>query len=441
MNHAIAQQFTARSLIQFALPTTIMMIFVSLYTIVDGMFVSRFVGPDALSALNIVYPFTSVLLAVSIMFGTGGSAIVAKRMGEGDYDSACRIFTWLTLCLLAMGTVLALCGLLWIGPLVRLLGADEALAPMCIQYLGTLLLFTPAYVLQLLFQTYFVTAGKPKLGLTLTVLAGVTNAVLDYVFMVPCGMGVLGAALATAIGYLIPSVSGILFFCQKRHVLHFARPALDWRALGQACANGSSEMVTNLSTSVTTLLFNLMMMRYLGTSGVAAITAVMYCQFLLTSLYMGFSIGTAPVVSYNYGSQDTAQLRRLFRICIRCILVSSCLIFAAALLLAPAISALFMRRGTEAYAFMLRGFYLCAPFFLCAGVNIYASAYFTALGNGLVSALISFSRTFLFLVPGILLLPYALGADGIWCAIPAAEVVSLVVSISFLLWGRRRYGY
>ncbi len=441
MHPAISREFHFGSLLRFALPTVIMMIFMSMYTIVDGIFVSRFVGTDALSATNIVYPALNLGLAVAIMLSTGGSAIVARKLGEGDPQGARESFALIVAAGVAAGAVIGVLGLAFLEPLCSMLGANGRLMADCKAYLGTLMLFVPASVLQILFQSFFVTAGRPGLGLGLTIAAGISNAVLDYLLIVPAGMGITGAAVATAIGWCIPALAGVAYFLFSQNPLRFARPKLDWRTLGESCFNGSSEMVTNISTGVTTFLFNILMLRYLGEDGVAAITIVLYAQFLLTALYLGFSMGVAPVVSFNYGSGNTLQLKRLFKICALFIGGSSAVVFGVSLLLAGPLVGVFSPPGTAVYEIGREGFLLFSLSFLFAGVNIFASAFFTALSNGRVSAAISFLRTFGFLIVALVLLPKAVGVTGIWLAVPFAELATAGVAALFLWRSREAYRY
>ena len=323
----------------------------------------------------------------------------------------------------------------------RLLGASDALLSYCTDYLRILLLFAPASILQLLFQSFFVTAGRPGLGLGLTVCSGLTNAVLDYAFIVPLDMGITGAALATAAGYCVTALAGVGFFALRGKGLRFRRPRWESRMLLYACGNGSSEMVTNLSNAVITFLFNQLMLSLLGEDGVAAITIVLYAQFLLTALYMGFSMGVAPVISFNYGAANHARLQRVFRCCLGFIALSSALVFGASLGLAELVVAVFSPAGTAVHTIALDGFYKFAPAFLFAGLNLFASALFTALSDGLVSAVISFARTFSFLLLALLLLPGVLGVDGVWIAVPFAELACWALSIGFLAAKRNKYHY
>ncbi|MDL2252596.1 MATE family efflux transporter [Ruminococcaceae bacterium OttesenSCG-928-I18] len=442
MKNSLARNFNLRSLLFFALPTIVMMVFMSLYTMVDGVFVSRFVGTDALSAVNIVFPLVSVVIAVGIMLATGASAILAKEMGQGQDTLSRKHFSFIILVGLVLGLLISVAGFLFLPEMLLLLGANEVLYTLCHEYTWVLLWFVPMAVLQMLFQTLFVTAGRPGLGLIVTVAGGVANIVLDYVFIVPMGMGISGAALATGIGYSIPAVFGVFYFALNRKgTLYFVKPVFDGKMLLKSCTNGSSEMVTNLSTAVTTYLFNILMLRYVGEDGVAAITIVLYAQYLLTAVFLGYSTGIAPVVSYNFGSRNTNQLKKVFKISLLFIGVVSLLTFAMAHLFSRVITGVFTPPGTAVFELTISGFHIFAFAFLFMGVNIFASALFTALSNGKVSALLSFVRTFVFIVAALLLLPQVIGLTGIWLAIPLAEGLGLFFSLVFLGKKRKGYGY
>lgn len=442
MNNPLARTFTAASLLRFALPNIVMMVFMSLYTIVDGMFISRFVGTLALSAINMAYPLNSLELAVGIMLATGGSAVIARELGEGRAEDARRDFSCIVAVSLALGILFLAAGLLFLDPILHLLGTSQAQMPYCRDYTHILMLFAPAFFLQTAFQTLFVTAGRPGLGLGLTVAGGLANIVLDCLFMGPLGMGVTGAAAATVIGYCIPAVAGTVFFLRNRGgTLYFTSFRPRWRMLAQTCGNGSSEMVTNIANAVTTLLFNLIFLEFWGEDGVASITIVMYFQFVLTAVFFGFSMGVAPVVSYKYGAQDTAQLKRIVRSCLLFIAACSLGAYVLARLTIGLCLVLFTGADTAVYAITMEGFPLYAVSFLFIGTGIFASALFTALSNGTVSAVISFARTFVFLVGMLLTLPRLLGEPGIWLAVPAAELLGLGVSLFFLIRCRRRYEY
>ncbi len=441
MSNSIAKDFKFFSLLRFALPTMVMMIFMSLYSIVDGIFISRLLGTNALSAANIVYPVISIVFAVGIMLSTGGSALIAKKLGEEKEREAREDFSFLTLVSFLFGIAILLIGNIFIEPIVRALGSTDALLPYCVDYLSVSLLLAPAAMLQMMFQTFFVTAGKPLIGLMLTISGGVANMILDYLFMGPFNMGISGAALATGIGELIPAVIGLFYFLFTRHSLYLTKPVVRFQVLKESCFNGSSEMVTNLSTAVVTYLFNITMLKFLGEPGVAAITIVLYGQFLFNALYMGFSMGVAPVISYNHGSQNLPLLKRIFKICIGFISISSILITIMALVSSPVIVEIFTPIGSATYDIAKTGFFLFSINYIFAGINIYSSSMFTAFSDGKVSALISFVRTFVLIVLNILLLPYLIGVNGVWLAVPAAEFMTLFLSVYLFYKKRDVYHY
>lgn len=441
MSNSIAKDFKFFSLLRFALPTMVMMIFMSLYSIVDGIFISRLLGTNALSAANIVYPVISIVFAVGIMLSTGGSALIAKKLGEGKEREAREDFSFLTLVSFLFGIAILLIGNIFIEPIVRALGSTDALLPYCVDYLSVSLLLAPAAMLQMMFQTFFVTAGKPLIGLMLTISGGVANMILDYLFMGPFNMGISGAALATGIGELIPAVIGLFYFLFTRHSLYLTKPVVRFQVLKESCFNGSSEMVTNLSTAVVTYLFNITMLKFLGEPGVAAITIVLYGQFLFNALYMGFSMGVAPVISYNHGSQNLPLLKRIFKICIGFISISSILITIMALVSSPVIVEIFTPIGSATYDIAKTGFFLFSINYIFAGINIYSSSMFTAFSDGKVSALISFVRTFVLIVLNIILLPYLMGVNGVWLAVPVAEFMTLFLSVYLFYKKRDVYHY
>lgn len=441
-HNGIAQEFNLISLLRFVAPTVVMLVFMSLYQMVDAVFVSKFVGENALSALNIVYPFPSIVIAVSIMLATGGSAIIARNMGEGKEKEAKENFSFIVLVGAVIGVAIATAGILFIEPLIYMLGATPSLYDYCYEYLFILVLSVPLSVFQMLFQSFFVTAGKPHLGLTLTVLGGVSNIVLDYVFIVLCGFGVSGAALATSIGYSIPGLFGLIYFAVSRKgTLYFVKPVFRWGVLFKCCINGSSEMVNNLAVAVTTFLFNVLMLKYAGEAGVAAITIVLYAQFLMTSAFMGFSSGIAPVVSFNYGSGNVRQLKKIFKISVWVITVVSAAVFAIAETCSDVVIMVFTPAGSEVFGLTKYGFAIFSFSFLCTGMNIFASALFTAFSNGKISAILSFLRTFVFLTACLLFLPLFWGVDGIWLAVPVAEVMALFVSVYYLVRFKKVYQY
>lgn len=440
-NAALDRSWSAGSLLRFALPTVVMMLFMGLYTVVDTIFVAQFVNTDALSAINIVCPLINVTVGLGTMIATGGNALISRKMGMGELQEAREDFTSLILLGAAAGLLLLLAGTLWADRIIYALGASERLFPYCKDYLLILLLFLPANMLQTLFSNLFVTAGRPGLGFGLSLLAGGANILLDYLFIVLCGLGIRGAALGTGFGYLIPAVAGIVCFSRPGGTLFFTRPRWRWETIGESCLNGSSEMVSQLAAAVTTFLFNRAMMDLLGEDGVAAITILIYAQFLLSTLFIGYSMGVAPVIGFLYGKGDAVQQRRVFRISLRFILGASGLVFALSLFGGAHIVGLFADRTSPVYGIAAEGFTIFSFSFLFCGLNIFTSALFTALSNGRVSALLSFLRTFGLLSGGILLLPRLWGLTGVWLAVPMAEGIMSLVSAACLVCYRKKYSY
>ncbi len=439
----LARDFSIWSLLEFAFPTIMMMLFMGLYTIVDTIFVSQCVDIYALSALNIVCPVINLMVGAGTMLATGGSAIVARKMGAGDMAGARRDFTLIIGAGAGLGLLVAGFGIMFLDQIIRGLGASELLFPYCKEYLFVLLLFAPAGMLQVLFQNLMVTAGRPGVGMLLGISAGAVNILGDYLFMVPMGMGIRGAALGTGLGYLLPAIAGILFFTlgkrsgraspwgenQKQPMLYFCRPVLDIPLLAESCFNGSSEMVSQSASAVTTFFFNRTMMRLEGEAGVAAVTIMIYTQFLLTTLYIGFSMGVAPVISYNYGKGDRIRLKKIFRMCVGFLVPVSVLLCSMAFASGPMLSACFAKKGTVVYTIAQNGFRIFPLSFLFCGMNIFISAAFTALSNGKLSAVLSFLRTFGLVLVMLLVLPEFLGVNGVWLAVPMAELVTMIVAV------------
>lgn len=425
---SIGKTFTPVSLLKFALPSMVMMVFLSLYTIVDGIFISRFAGSEALSASNIVYPVYSLLLAMGIMLATGGSAIVARKLGEGKRQEAMEDFSMIVCAGLLTSILLMMVSVPLAESISRLLGSNDALLPYCVDYLTIMMMFGPACMLQSLYQSFLVTAGKSGLAMVLTITAGITNAILDYVFMAVFGWGIRGAALATGIGQMIPAVCGTLFFLFVKKELYFVKIRFRAKSLLQTCSNGSSEMVSNLSNAVITVLFNLILMRIAGADGVAAITIILYGQFLFGSLYMGFSIGVAPIFSFRLGAGHREELRKLNRICRAFILLSSLVIAGISFAGADIIVRTFVGAESRTYELTVSGFAIFSISYLFMGFNVYSSALFTALSDGKNSAIISFCRTFVLILLSLLTLPALLGITGVWLAIPAAEFLTFFLS-------------
>lgn len=428
----LGQDFTVRSLLRFALPTIVTMLFMGLYTIGDTIFVSRFVNTDALSAVNIVTPVVNLIVGLGTMLAAGGSAIAARRMGAGETETASQDFTLIIFCGAALGILISLAGTVFLDGIVWKLGASGALYPYCREYLFILLLFTPASMLQVLFQNLIITAGRPGFGMVLSIGAGAANAVLDYIFMVPLDMGIAGSALGTGMGYLIPAAVGLGFFLSGKGTLRFTKPAFRPMVIMESCANGCSELVSQAAAAVTTFLFNRTMLRLLGEAGVAAVTIMIYTQFLLTAFFTGFSMGIAPILSYNYGRRDSPRLRKLLGISLRFITAASVLTFIVSMACGPLLTGIFSPPGTAVYHIAREGFLIFPVSFLFCGVNIFASSAFTALSDGRRSAFISFLRTFGLITLFLLALPKVLGVTGVWLAVPAAEFLTVLVSAALL---------
>ena len=428
----LSQDFTIKSLLKFAFPTILMMIFMGLYTIIDTIFVARFIDTNALSALNIVCPVINLIVGLGTMLATGGSAIIARKMGAGKHTRASQDFTLIVGVGVLLGILITILGTVFIDQLIFGLGASSILFSYCREYLFILLLFTPVSILQVLFQNLIVTAGHPGIGMVLGVSAGVANIFLDYVFMVSLQMGIKGAALGTGIGYMIPAIIGLLFFSIRKGNLYFKKPVIDLFILAESCMNGFSEMISQMATAVTTFLFNRIMMRLLGENGVAAITIVIYTQFLLSALYIGFSMGVAPIISYNYGKQDEKQLKNVFSISMRFILFISISVFAIAFIFGSPLVCIFSEKGTSVYEIARKGFLIFPFSFLFSGLNIFTSATLTALSNGKLSAILSFLRTFGLITVLLLILPNLFGVMGVWFAVPIAELLTMIVALIFL---------
>lgn len=435
----LGQDFTICSLLRFALPTIITMLFMGLYTIGDTIFVSRFVDTNALSAMNIVTPIVNIIVGLGTMLATGGSAIVAREMGAGEEKSASQDFTLIIVCGVALGFLIAIIGSIFIDDMIRGLGASELLFLYCKEYLVILLLFTPASMLQVLFQNLIITAGHPGFGMALSIGAGAINVLLDYIFMVPLDMGISSSALGTGIGYFIPTVAGFGFFLEGKGNMRFEKPVFRPAVLIESCTNGCSEMVSQAAAAVTTFLFNRIMIRLLGENGVAAITILIYSQFLLTTLYIGFSMGVAPIISYHYGSRNNARLKKVFHICLRFIVTVSVLVFVVSIVSGSWLVSVFSSVGTAVYNIAREGFFIFSFSFLFCGLNIFSSSAFTALSNGKISAAISFLRTFGLLTLLLLVLPEIIGVTGVWLAVPIAEFLTMLIAIGFLLKNKQKY--
>ena len=443
MRIQLSEHFTYRKLLRFTLPSVIMMVCTSIYGVVDGVFVSNFVGSDAFAAVNLIMPFLMVLGAVGFMLGTGGSALVAYTLGAGNEKRANEIFSLLIYVLIGLGAVFTIGGIALLTPMSRLLGASDALLSYCTDYLRILLLFAPASILQLLFQSFFVTAEKPHLGFWFTVGAGCTNMVLDVLMVGIWGWGVEGAAIATFISQLVGGVLPVFYFIDRSNTsrLHLCKTSFYSKVLRDACINGSSELMTNLSMSLVNILYNYQLLRLAGENGVAAYGVIMYAAFLFVAVFVGYAVGSAPIVSFHYGARNHAEVHNLYRKSLRLIAVVAVTLTLASMFIIPCVARIFVGYDAKLLALTSRAFRLYALSFLIMGFNVYASSFFTALGDGVTSALISFLRTLAFQVIAILLLPLLLGIDGIWLAVTAAELAALAVSAAMLLTKDKVFHY
>ena len=435
-------KFNYKRLIRFVLPSIVMMVFSSIYGVVDGLFVSNFVGKTAFASVNIIFPFIMIISTIGFMIGTGGSALVAKIYGEGDIKRANRVFSFLVYTTIVLGATFSVLGIIFIRPIAVLLGAEGEMIDICVTYGRIILSSLTAWMLQNVFQSFCVTAEKPTFGLVIMIAAGVTNMVLDFLFIAVFKWGVVGAALATATSQVVGGIVPFIYFAfPNNSILKLTKCSIDLKALGKTLTNGSSELMTNVSMSLVNILYNYKLMQNIGENGVAAYGVIMYVSFIFISIYIGYSIGTAPIISYNYGAKNSTELKNVFKKSLVIMTASSVALTVLAELLSPVLSGIFVGYDIELYELTRRAFVIYSLSFIFAGFSIYASSFFTALGNGLVSAIISFLRTLVFQVVAVLLLPLILGNDGIWYSIVAAELASLIVCVIFLIKMRRRYQY
>lgn len=442
MKIQLSSHFTYKTLFYFCISPIIMMIFTSIYGVVDGFFISNFVGKVPFAAVNLVMPFIMILGSVGFMIGTGGSALIAKTLGEGNQERANHYFTMLIKLTIITGVLLSLAGIVFMRPISYLLGATDAMIEDCVVYGRMVLLFNTAFMLQNVFQTLLSTAEKPKLGLAITASAGVTNMVLDALFIVVFKWGVAGAALATGIGQCIGGILPFLYFIRPNSSrLQIKNAKMDARILLKACGNGSSELMSNISTSLISVIYNLQLLKFAGENGVAAYGTIMYVQFIFIAVFIGYTIGTAPVISYHYGAGNHKELKNLLRKSLLIVIAAGIAMMGIAWALAGPLSRIFVGYDVELFALTKHAFRMFAFSFILAGANIFCSSFFTALNNGAVSAAISFLRTLVFQVISVLALPVFLGLDGIWYSITVAEVLAFAVSCIFLMVNRRKYHY
>ena len=443
MSNSLTQQHTAKSLLLFALPTIVMMVFMSMYIMIDGMFVSNFVSPDALAGLNLVVPFTTFLASAAVLAGAGGSVVISRKLGGGKDKEAKEEFSAIVLMTVLFGAVVSVLGLIFADPVLDLLGTTPSLYQVAYDYYSVLVLFAIPTLLQVQFQYFFVAAGAPTLGMVCVIAGGVTHIILDYVFIILFGMDISGAALATGIGYSVPSVVGLTWFAfNRRGILSFTAPRIRLETLRECAINGSGNTIINIAGGVVTLLFNRNIVVYLHEIGISAASIVLYARFMLNSVISGYSSGVAPVISFNYGRKDHTQVKFLFRTSLKAVLAGSALVFLASLLLRDGIVSLFASGEPELAQLARRGIFLFAFSYLFSGVNTFATSLFSALNSGKTSALMACTNTFVFLVAAMTLLPkLGLGADGVWLATPVAEFLSLCLTIFLLRKNKARFGY
>ncbi len=442
MKIQLSSHFTYKKLFYFCISPIIMMVFTSIYGVVDGFFISNYVGKTPFAAINLIMPFIMILGSVGFMIGTGGSALVAKTLGEGKQEKANCYFTMLIKLTVILGVFLTLIGILFIRPISFMLGATENMIEDCVIYGRIVLLFNIAFMLQNVFQTFLAAAEKPKLGLVVTTIAGVTNMILDALFIVGFKWGVAGAAIATGIGQCVGGIVPLIYFIRPNGSrLQLIKAGMEGNILLKACANGSSELMSNISSSLISVVYNLQLLRFAGENGVAAYGTIMYVQFIFIAIFIGYTIGTAPIVSYHYGAGNHKELKNLLKKSLTIVSIAGLSMMLIAWRLSGPLSKVFVGYDEELFELTKHAFRLFSFSFILSGVNIFSSSFFTALNNGGVSAAISFLRTLVFQIAFVILLPAFLGLDGIWWSITVAEIFAFFVSLVFLFLNRKKYHY
>lgn len=436
----LSDHFSYRKILRFTLPSVGMLIFSSIYSVVDGFFVSNFVGKTPFAAVNFIFPFLMILGGLGFMVGAGGSALVSKTMGERDMAKANRIFSLLVYASIISSAVVSVLGILFIRPIAIWLGAEGELLEYCVIYGRIILVASPAFTLQMEFQNFFITAEKPKLGLYVTIASGVTNMVLDAILVIPFGL--VGAALATALSQTVGGVIPLIYFFRPNDsLLRLGKTQYDGKALLQTCTNGFSELLSNISMSLVNMLYNVQLLAYAGEDGIAAYGTMMYVNLVFLAIFIGYSIGTAPVISFHYGAQNHGELRSLLQKSSVIVGISSIAMLGLGYVLARPLSRLYVGYDAALFDMTVHGFYVFAWSFLFAGFAIFFSGFFTALNDGLTSAVISFLRTLVFQIAAVMLLPLIWGIDGIWWSIVVAEVMAVIVGGIFLIAKQKKYQY
>ena len=439
----LSDHFTLGRLYRFCLPSIIMMVFTSIYGVVDGYFVSNYVGKTPFAAVNLIMPFLMILGGVGFMIGTGGSALVAKHLGEKDENQARRVVSMMMILTLILGVSISVLGIIFADKVALLLGADSEMLEYSVIYARTCLIFNTMFMFQNVFQSFLVTAERPKLGLVVIVAAGCTNMLLDFLFIAVFQLGVVGAALATGLSQTVGGLLPLIFFLRKTNgsKLHIVRTRLELRPVLQACSNGASELITNISSSVVSMLYNHQLLTLAGENGVSAYGVLMYVSFIFAAVYIGYSIGTAPIVGYNYGAQNHEELRNIRVKSMRSMLIGGVIMVSLAELLAPVLAGIFVGYDKELFDMTVHAFRLFSFTFLLSGFNIWCSSFFTALNNGAISAAVSFLRTLVFQLAAVLILPIFFKLDGVWFSVAFAEVCAFIISVIFLIAKRKKYNY
>lgn len=437
----LSDHFTCKKLLRFVLPSIVMMVFTSIYGVVDGLFVSNFAGKTPFAAINLVMPFIMVLGGLGFMIGTGGTALVGKLLGQGEPEEANRCFSMMIWFALLLGGVLTVVGIVFMKPVSLFLGATEEMLGDCLIYGRIVIAFTVPFMLQNIFQSFLIAAEKPKLGLVATVAAGVTNMTLDFLFVGVLPWGVAGAAIATGISQCVGAAIPLFYFLRKDSLLRLIPTRLRAKPILAACGNGSSELMSSISSSIVGMLYNFRLLKYIGEDGVSAYGVLMYVQFVFVAIFIGYAIGCAPIISFHYGAGNRDELKNLLKISVRLMAGGGVVLTALALLLARPLAAVFVGYDAALFDLTCHAFEVFSFAFLFAGFNIFASSFFTALNNGGVSAAISFLRTLVFQSASVILLPLLFDVDGIWYAITAAEVFATLISAMFLFLKQKKYGY
>ncbi len=442
MKIQLSDHFTLKKLFRFVLPSIVMMVFTSIYGVVDGFFVSNYAGKTAFAAVNLIMPFVMILGGVGFMIGTGGSALVSFQLGEGNKKKANETFSLLVYFTVIVGIIISVIGCLVVEPVAILFGATAEMLPDCVLYGRIVIAFTTTFMLQNAFQSFFVTAEKPRMGLIVTVAAGVGNMVMDFLFIGVFNWGVAGAAFATGLSQTIGCVIPLIyFFVPNDSTLRLSQTHIDWHSIGKACGNGSSELMSNVASSIIGIVYNWQLLKFAGEDGVATYGVLMYVQFIFIAMFVGYAVGSAPIVGYHYGAGNYDEVKNIKNKSLRSMSIGGVTMLILAIILAPVLSGIFVGYDADLMEMTTHAFRIFSLFFILAGVNIYASSFFTALGNGLVSAIISFVRVLVFQLLAVMLLPIFLGIDGIWLANTVAEVFSFIVSMTFLIKLKSKYHY